>query len=101
MINKPSSNNKSKVSKGKSKGKTAKKTKFKDNMIYFEGVVMETLPSVRFIVRINRPNGLEPLEIPCITKTSLKSRVKIIKGDSVLIELDPNDLTQGTIVERK
>jgi len=70
-------------------------------MIYFEGKVVETLPGVRFTVRINRPNGLEPLEIPCITKTSLKSRVKIIKGDPVLIELDPNDLTQGTIVERK
>ena len=97
MINKPSSNNKSKVSKGK----TAKKTKFKDNMIYFEGIVVGTFPGVRFTVRINRPNGLEPLEIPCITKTSLKSRVKIIKGDSVVVELDPNDLTQGTIVERK
>jgi len=70
-------------------------------MIYFEGIVVETLPGVRFTVRINRPNGLEPLEIPCITKTSLKSRVKIIKGDSVVVELDPNDLTQGTIVERK
>jgi translation initiation factor IF-1 len=85
----------------KSKGKVTKKTKFKDNMIYFEGIVVETLPGVRFTVRINRPNGLEPLEIPCITKTSLKSRVKIIKGDSVVVELDPNDLTQGTIVERK
>ena len=101
MINKPSSNNKSKVSKGKSKGKITKKTKFKDNMIYFEGIIVGTLPGVRFTVRINRPNGLEPLEIPCITKTSLKSRVKIIKGDSVVVELDPNDLTQGTIVERK
>jgi len=86
----------------KSKSKTAKKTKFKDDMIYLEGVVVGTLPSARFIVRIERPNGLEPLEITCSTKTSLiKSRVKIIKGDPVLIELDPNDLTQGTIVERK
>jgi translation initiation factor IF-1 len=86
----------------KSKSKTAKKTKFKDNMIYFEGKVVETLPGVRFVVRIERPNGREPLEITCSTKTSLiKSRVKIIKGDSVVVELDPNDLTQGTIVERK
>ena len=89
MINKSFSN--------KSKIKTVKKTKFKDDMIYLQGRVMEALPGVRFVVRIERPNGLEPLEITCSTKTSLKSRVKIIKGDSVVVELDPNDLTQGKI----
>ena len=93
MVNKSSSLQKS---------KKVQKNKLKENMIYLEGTVIETLPSVRFIVRIDRPNGLEPWELTCNTKTFFKSRnIKIIKGDKVVVELDPNDLTQGTIVERK
>ncbi len=84
------------------KSKKVQKNKLKENMIYLEGIVVETLPSVRFVVRIDRRNGLEPLELTCNTKTFFKSRnIKIIKGDKVVVELDPNDLTQGTIIERK
>lgn len=71
-------------------------------MIYFEGVVTDTLPGVRFVVKVERSNNLEPLLIECNTKTLFKlKKIKIIKGDTVVVELDPKDLTQGTIIERK
>ncbi len=84
--------------------KKVKKSKidFKEDKIYLEGVVIETLPGVRFKVRIDRPNNLDPLVIECNTKTLFKVKnIKIIKGDAVVVELDPTDLTQGIIVERK
>jgi translation initiation factor IF-1 len=78
------------------------RTDFKEDMIYLEGVVTEALPGVRFNVKVERANGLEPLMIECNTKTLFKvKKIKIIKGDTVIVELDPTDLTKGTIVERK
>jgi translation initiation factor IF-1 len=78
------------------------KVDFKEDMIYFEGVVTDTLPGVRFVVKVERSNNLEPLLIECNTKTLFKlKKIKIIKGDTVVVELDPKDLTQGTIIERK
>jgi translation initiation factor IF-1 len=73
----------------------------KSDKIYFDGVVYETLPGVRFKVKIERKN-LEPLILECNTKAILKvKRVKIVKGDLVTIELDPIDLSKGLIVSRK
>lgn len=78
------------------------KTNFKEDKIYLEGVVTETLPGVRFNVKVERANNLEPLFMECSTKTLFKLKnIKIIKGDSVVVELDPKDLSQGTIIERK
>lgn len=73
----------------------------KEDKIYLNGVVIESLPSVRFKVRIERPKGLEPLTLECQTKSILKvKKVKIIKGDEVTVELDPQDLSKGLIVGR-
>lgn len=72
----------------------------KEDKVYFEGVVAETLPSVRFKVRIDRKN-LEPLILECQTKSILKvKKVKIIKGDFVTVEVDLEDLSKGLIVKR-
>ncbi len=72
----------------------------KEDKIYFDGIVSEALPSVRFKVKIIRKN-LDPLILECQTKSILKvKRVKIIKGDNVTIEIDPTDLTKGLIVSR-
>ncbi|MBC7471648.1 MAG: translation initiation factor IF-1 [candidate division SR1 bacterium] len=72
----------------------------KEDKVYFEGVVTETLPSVRFKVKIDRKN-LEPLILECQTKSILKvKKVKIIKGDFVTVEVDLEDLSKGLIVKR-
>jgi len=83
------------------KSRKIRKSKLKDNMIYLEGRVVQSLPGVRFVVEVKRPN-LEPLHLLCNTRTFFKTKnIKIIIGDQVVVELDPNDLTQGTIIERK
>ena len=73
----------------------------KSDKVYLEGIVSESLPGVKFKVKVERSKGLEPLVLECQTKTLLKvKRVKILKGDAVLIELDPLDLSKGLIVAR-
>lgn len=74
----------------------------KPDRIYFEGVIVETLPGVKFKVKVDRGENLEPLIINSDLKSFLKvKRVKIIKGDKVWIELDPSEeLTKGVIVSR-
>lgn len=75
--------------------------KKKSDKIYLYGKVVDTLPGVRFVVKIERSNGLEPLMLNCLTMAMLKvKKVKIIKGDSVEVEIDPQDLTKGLIVTR-
>jgi translation initiation factor IF-1 len=74
----------------------------KDDKIYFKGVIIEALPGVKFKVKVERDKGLDPLIIDCQTKTLFKvRRIKILKGDSVTVEVDPmEDLTKGVIISR-
>ncbi len=92
----------------------------KEDFIYFEdGVVVESLPSTTFKVRVKRltkdkitgeNKELEPMTIICHLRTKLiKRRVQIIKGDNVVVEVNPmdmffdeeNNILKGTIIERK
>ena len=75
----------------------------KPDMLYFEAVITDTLPGVKFIARVDRGPDLEPLMLKCDVKSCLKvKRVKIIKGDKVWLEIDPKvSLTHGVIVSRQ
>lgn len=85
------------ISKPRSKSSYKKKA----DKIYLEGKIVESLPGVRFVVKIERSNGLEPLMLNCMTLSMIKvKKIKIIKGDSVEVEIDPLDLTKGLIVTR-
>ncbi len=83
-------------------------SKRKEDKIYFDGKVIETLPGTRFKVRVDRNKGLEPLVIDSQIKTMFKVRnIKIIKGDFVTIEVDPETdidaekgITRGVIIQR-
>ncbi len=86
----------------------------KDDKIYFDkAVVIETLPSTTFKVRVDRLSKtgevLPPILIVAILKAQLvKAKVKVIKGDSVKVEVSPEDMyfnleagiLKGTIVQR-
>jgi translation initiation factor IF-1 len=69
----------------------------KDDVIKVEGVVKELLPNTMFKVEL--PNG------HCVTAhISGKMRlnfIRILPGDSVVLEMSPYDLTKGRIVFRK
>ena len=64
--------------------------------IEIEGTVMEPLPNAMF--RVELPNGHKVL-----AHVSGKMRmhyIKILKGDKVVVELSPYDLTRGRIIYR-
>jgi translation initiation factor IF-1 len=74
----------------------------KSDKIYLDGIVVESLPGVKFRVKIERSKGLEPLILECQTRAILKvKKIKILKGDTVTVELDPQDLSKGQIVSRQ
>ncbi|MGL4759757.1 MAG: hypothetical protein ACRCXZ_10590 [Patescibacteria group bacterium] len=74
-----------------------------ENKTYLTGTVAEALPGTRFKVKVERSKGLEPLIVECSLKTMFKARnIKIIKGDTVDIEIDPMDPElKGMIINRQ
>jgi translation initiation factor IF-1 len=65
----------------------------KEDLLEFEGTVLERLPDARFRVRLD--NGHETL---AYTSGSVKkNRIRILAGDRVTIEMTPYDLTKGRI----
>lgn len=89
----------------KNNKRTKKQLTFKEDMIYFDGRVVETFPGTQFGVEIKRRNDLPSLMIKCSLKPSLiKRRVMVIKGDEVKVEINPEEMAntpiRGTIVER-
>jgi translation initiation factor IF-1 len=69
----------------------------KEEAITVEGKVVETLPNAMF--RVDLPNGHRVL-----AHVSGKMRmhfIRILPGDSVVIELSPYDLTRGRIIRRE
>ena len=68
----------------------------KDEELQVEGKVLETLPNAMF--RVELPNGHKVL-----AHVSGKMRmhfIKILPGDTVMVELSRYDLTRGRIIYR-
>lgn len=78
----------------KNKSNTRTKTK---EVITLEGVVVEALPNTMF--RVELENGLTILAV--IAGRMRKHYIKILPGDTVVVELSPYDLEKGRIVYRK
>ena len=72
-------------------------TMAKEELITFEGQVVENLPNAMF--RVTLDNGYTIL---AYTAGSMrKNRIRILVGDRVTVEMTPYDLTKGRIVHRK
>lgn len=68
----------------------------KEELIEFEGVVLELLPNATFRIKLN--NGHE-----IIGHTSgrmRKNRIRILVGDKVTVEMTPYDLSKGRVIHR-
>ena len=65
----------------------------KEEMLEFEGLVMEILPDARCRVKLD--NGHEV--IAYTAGKMKKNRIKILAGDRVTVEMTPYDLTKGRI----
>ena len=68
----------------------------KDEIIEFEGEVIDTLPYTLFKVRLE--NGHEI--IAHISGKMRKHYIRILTGDKVKVEMTPYDLTKGRITYR-
>ncbi|HOF42639.1 MAG TPA: translation initiation factor IF-1 [Candidatus Moranbacteria bacterium] len=75
-------------------GKNAPKQE--KEIIKFEGVIVETLPSTTFKVRLD--NGHEVLAH--ISGRMRVNYIRLLPGDRVLMEMSPYDLTKGRIIQR-
>lgn len=68
----------------------------KDDIIEFEGEVIDTLPNTLFKVRLD--NGHEI--IAHISGKMRKHYIRILTGDKVKVEMTPYDLSKGRITYR-
>ncbi len=68
----------------------------KKDMIEMEGTITEPLPNAMF--RVQLENGHEVLAH--ISGRMRMNYIRILKGDRVLVELSPYDLTRGRITYR-
>ena len=68
----------------------------KDDVIEFEGVVVEALPNATFKVKL--PN--EMIVTACISGKLRMNYIKILPGDKVTVEVSIYDPTKGRITGR-
>ncbi len=68
----------------------------KEDVIEFEGTVVESLPNAMFKVEL--PNG--HVVLAHISGKLRMNFIKILPGDKVTIEMSPYDLTKGRITWR-
>jgi translation initiation factor IF-1 len=68
----------------------------KDDVIQFEGEVIDVLPNTTFRVKLANDHLL----LCHISGKMRMNYIRIIAGDKVTVELTPYDLTRGRIVFR-
>lgn len=68
----------------------------KEDHIEMEGTVVETLPNTMFRVKLENDHVVTAH----ISGKMRKHYIRILRGDTVKVELTPYDLTKGRIVYR-
>lgn len=68
----------------------------KEELLEFEGEVLEQLPNAMFRVKLE--NGHELLAHT--SGRMRKNRIRVLEGDKVTIEMTPYDLSKGRITFR-
>lgn len=68
----------------------------KEDHLEMPGVVIETLPNTMFRVKLENGHTI----IAHICGRMRKNYIRILTGDSVIVELTPYDLTKGRITYR-
>ena len=66
-------------------------------VIELTGTILETLPGTQFKVELENGHTI----IAHVSGKMRKNYIKIVPGDSVLVELTPYDLSKGRITYRK
>lgn len=68
----------------------------KEELIEFEGVILELLPNAMF--RVELDNGHEVLGHT--SGRMRKNRIRVLVGDRVTVEMTPYDLSKGRVIKR-
>ena len=68
----------------------------KEDLIEFQGEVMELLPNATFKVKLDN----EHIIIAHTSGKMRKNRIRVLAGDRVTVEMTPYDLTKGRITFR-
>jgi len=68
----------------------------KEDLIEFDGQVLELLPNAMFRVKLE--NG--HLMLAHTSGKMRKNRIRILVGDRVRVEMTPYDLTKGRVIFR-
>ncbi|WP_375358787.1 translation initiation factor IF-1 [Candidatus Tisiphia endosymbiont of Neophilaenus lineatus] len=68
----------------------------KEELINFEGVVLELLPNATFRVKLENGHVI----IAHTSGRMRKNRIRILVGDKITVEMTPYDLTKGRVIHR-
>jgi len=68
----------------------------KEELLSFEGTVVELLPNATFRVKLDNDH----IVIAHTAGKMRKNRIRVLAGDKVTIEMTPYDLSKGRIVYR-
>lgn len=69
----------------------------KEDLIEFNGVVTELLPNAMFRVRLENDHII----LAHTSGKMRKNRIRVLVGDTVIVEMTPYDLTKGRITFRQ
>ena len=69
----------------------------KEDLIEFNGVVIELLPNAMFRVRLENDHVI----LAHTSGKMRKNRIRVPVGDTVTVEMTPYDLTKGRITFRQ
>lgn len=69
----------------------------KEDLIEFKGVVTEVLPNAMFRVTLENEHQI----LAHTAGKMRKNRIRVLQGDSVVVEMTPYDLTKGRIIYRE
>lgn len=68
----------------------------KEDLIEFDGVVLELLPNAMFRVKLENDHVM----LAHTSGKMRKNRIRILVGDRVRVEMTPYDLTKGRVIFR-
>ena len=69
----------------------------KEDLMEFKGVVSEVLPNAMFRVTLENAHV-----VLCHTAGKMRmNRIRVLQGDTVIVEMTPFDLTKGRIIFRE
>ena len=69
----------------------------RNDTIEVEGKVLEVLPGYKFKVELSNGHVIEAH----VSGKMRMNNIRIVEGDTVVLELSPYDLTRGRIIYRK